>query len=85
MYFTCMKVLPACISVYRMQAQCLQRASDPSELELQIFTSYCVGFGNQGQVFWMNSQYSLLLSPLSTSPKNILFNKREIILIILKQ
>lgn len=69
MYFTCMKVLPACMSVYRMQAQHLQRASDLSELELQVFTRYCVGFGNEGQVSWMNSQCSLLLSPLSISKK----------------
>lgn len=70
MYFTCMKVLPARISVCVLHAgQRLQRGSDFSELELQVITRYCVGFGNQGQVFWMNSMCSLLLSPLTISKK----------------
>lgn len=60
----------ACTYICVLHAgQHLQRVSDLSELELQVITRYCVGFGNQGQVFWMNSMCSLLLSPLTISKK----------------
>lgn len=43
-YFMCMDVLPACMSMHMPDAnECQQRASVPTELELQTVVSHLVG------------------------------------------
>jgi hypothetical protein len=48
-YFMCMCVLPACMSVHHIHARYYgiqKRVSDPLQLEPQVGVSHCVGAGN---------------------------------------
>ena len=47
-YFMCMNILPACMSMSMPGAnECQKRASDPIELELQIVVSHLAGSGTR--------------------------------------
>lgn len=54
-YFLCMSVFSAQISVHSVHAWCLKRPLDHLELELYVVISHYVGAMIQTQVLWKSS------------------------------